>query len=59
MRMNQFNKDKLTTRLKGAGLLLFILLGVLYCNKAKGQTVETTTPDTSPELVFFADTSLL
>lgn len=35
--MNQFKKDKLTTNIKGTGLLLLILLGVFYCSKVKGQ----------------------
>lgn len=56
--MNQFKKDELTTRLKGAGLLLFILLGVLYCTKAKGQSVTTESLDTSLIIQFFPDTSL-
>lgn len=47
MYMNQFKKDELTTRLKGAGLLLFILLGVLYCAKVKGQEIFSIEKDTA------------
>lgn len=54
--MNQFTKDELTTKLKGAGLLLFILLGVLYCTKAKGQEIFSIEKDTNNYFRIMADT---
>lgn len=56
MRMNQLNKDELTTRLKGAGLLLFILLFILYCNKVKGQEIISIEKDTANQFKMMADT---